>query len=290
VEVAAELGGTAPDPVPCLRSLPASAILAKEQGATTDTAGAQPAWGGGAFSVPMREAMASGRFARVPLMQGFNRDEALFQLATRYDGSGQPVTAEHYPQILATYFGQSRVAAVQEKYPLSNYSSPLYALSAALTDTGMITNNRIGLCNLHLANQLAAPHGPVYSYEFADRTAPYPAPIFEAPGNLAGAAHTKELSYLFHQNELTPAQQRISDMMIRYWTNFAARGDPNEGGLPAWPVYEPDQQMVMTFGADAVGADADLYVRSQCKFWAEQGFGTLAGPYPTPVSSGPEYK
>jgi hypothetical protein len=39
VEVAAELGCTAPDPAPCLRSLPASAILAKEQGATTDTAG-----------------------------------------------------------------------------------------------------------------------------------------------------------------------------------------------------------------------------------------------------------
>jgi carboxylesterase type B len=79
-------------------------------------------------------------------------------------------------------------------------------------------------------------------------------------------------------------------MMIRYWTNFAARGDPNEGGLPPWPVYEPDQQMVMTFGSDAVSADADLYVRSQCKFWAEQGFGNLAGPYPTPASSGPEYK
>jgi carboxylesterase type B len=144
-------------------------------------------------------------------MQGSNRDEALFQLATRYDGSGQPVTAEQYPQILATYFGQSRVAAVQEKYPLSNYSSPLYALSAALTDSGMITNHRIGLCNLHLANQLAAPHGPVYSYEFADGTAPYPAPIFEAPGNFVGAAHTKELSYLFHQNELAPARTSAAE-------------------------------------------------------------------------------
>ena len=37
----------------------------------------------------------------------------------------------------------------------------------------MVTNNRIGLCNLHLANQLVSPHVPLYAYVFADKTAPY---------------------------------------------------------------------------------------------------------------------
>jgi para-nitrobenzyl esterase len=95
-----------------------------------------------------------------------------------------------------------------------------------------------------------------------------------APGGFPGAAHTKEPSYLFHQSELTPAQQQISDTMIRYWTNFAAHGDPNGAGLPPWPAYEPGGQQVMTFGADTVSADGGLHDRAQCGFWAEQGFVT----------------
>jgi para-nitrobenzyl esterase len=289
-DIAAQLGCKDSDPLPCLRSLPADVILAEERGAISDTAAAQPAWGGGAFPLPLREAMASGQFTRVPLLQGSNRDEAMFQLAPLYDGGGSPVTPAQYPTILTQYFGKSRVAAIQKQYPLADYPTPTYALIAALTDSGMVTNNRIGLCNLHLANQLASPHVPLYAYEFADRTAPYPAPIFDAPGNLVGAAHTKELSYLFHQNELTPAQRNISDIMIGYWTSFAAKGDPNANGLPIWPVYTSNQQMVMKFDSNTVSANADFYTRYRCTFWAQQGFGILSGPYPTPTASGPDYR
>jgi para-nitrobenzyl esterase len=289
-EIAAQLGCTGSNPLSCMRSLPTSVILAKERGATSDTAAAQPAWGGELFPIPMREALASGQFIHVPLLQGSNSDEAMFQLAPQYDGRGNPVTPAQYPIILKQYFGQSRVAAIQEQYPLAEYPTPTNALIAVLSDSGMVTNNRIGLYNLHLANQLASPHVPVYAYEFSDKTAPYPSPIFDAPSNLVGAAHTKELSYLFHQSELTPAQRKISDILIRYWTNFAAKGDPNEKVLPAWPAYKPDRQMVMKFDSDTVSADAEFYSRHRCRFWAEQGFGILSGPYPTPTASGPDHR
>jgi para-nitrobenzyl esterase len=293
-EIAARLGCAQPDPMPCLRGLPSSAVLEGERGASSvlDTSAAQPAWGGGVLPLPIREAISSGRFARVPFMQGANRDEGLYHLAARYAGGGKTLTAEQYPSALQQFVGASRIAAVQQRYPLASYTSPLHALAAALTDSGTVSNNRVGLCNFHLANQLAAPHLKLYAYEFADRTAPYPAPIFSAPGQLAGAAHTKELSYLFHQVELAPPQRRISDAMIAYWTNFAAKGDPNAPGLPAWPVYTSDDggQMVMTFGADSVSADDGLYERAQCRFWAEQGFGNLSGPYPTPSQTGADYK
>jgi para-nitrobenzyl esterase len=240
--------------------------------------------------LPIREAFAAGRFTRVPFMQGANRDEGMYHLSGRHDGGGRPVTPEQYPALLAQYLGASRVAAVQQLYPLSNYDKPIFALAAALTDSGTVSNNRVGICNTHLAHQLAAPHVPLYAYEFADRTAPYPAPIFNAPGNLPGAAHTKELSYLFHQSELSPAQRALSDQMIRYWTNFAAKGDPNGPGLPAWPVYKTDEQSMMVFEASGAKADAGFYQRGNCKFWNEQGFGTLSGPYPTPTQAGPDYK
>lgn len=291
VLIAAELGcDKAASLLECLRRLPVSAILAKERGAQSDTAAAQPAWGGGVLPLPMREAFASGRFARVPFMQGANANEAMLSLATRYGGRRDSVTAAQYPDILKQYLGASRVRAVQEQYPLENYSAPIHALSAVLTDSGMITNNRIGLCNLYLANQIVSPHTVLYSYIFADRTAPYPLPIFGVPGDLPGAAHTKELSYLFHQSELTPTQRRISDQMISYWTQFAANGDPNGRGLPIWPAYRPEEQVVMKFKADAAAADASLYRDAKCRFWSEQGFSSLSGPYPTSTSSGPVYQ
>ncbi|MGF6372885.1 para-nitrobenzyl esterase [Paraburkholderia sp. RAU6.4a] len=289
-DTAAQLGCTEANPLPCLRALPAQVILSKERGATSDTSGAQPAWGGGAFPIPIREAIASGRFNQVPLIQGSNRDEAMFDLALRYDGKGKSITPAQYPTILEQYFGQSRVAAIQQQYPLADYPTPMRALIAVLSDSGMVTNDRIGLCNLHLASQLASPHVQLYTYEFADGTAPYPAPIFDAPGNQIGAAHTKELSYLFHQTELTPAQRKISDAMIGYWTNFATKGNPNGKNLPIWPAYKPDQQSVMKFDTTSVNADTDFYARHRCAFWEEQGYGLLSGPYPTPTASGPDYR
>ncbi|HSV83034.1 MAG TPA: carboxylesterase family protein [Ramlibacter sp.] len=286
---AAELGCKDANPLPCLRALPASAILAKERGAQQDTAGAQPAWGGGVFPLPMRDAFASGRINRVPLLQGATLDEALSQLEPQYEGRGKPVTAEQYPAILKQYFGESRVAAIQAQYPLANYTAPIYALVAALTDSGMVTNNRIGLCNQLLANQLSAPHMPTYSYVLADRTTPSPYRRRTAD-SLIGAAHGNEIAYVFNQVELTPAQRKVSDTIIRYWTNFAAKGDPNGKGLPPWPAFKADRQMVMRFNADGAKADADLHAQAKCKFWAEQGYASLSGPYPTPTATGAEHR
>jgi para-nitrobenzyl esterase len=288
---AAELGCKDANPLPCLRALPASSILAKARGATSDTAGTQPAWGGGVFPLPIREAFASGRINRTPLLQGSNLDEAMAHIAPIYDGRGKPVTSDQYPKILNEYFGESRVASIEQQYPLANYATPTYALIAALTDSGMVTNNRIGLCTMLLANQLASPHVPVYSYVLADRTTPWP---FKESGgaktNLVGAAHGKEIAYVFHQVELTPEQQKVSDRMIGYWTNFAATGDPNGSGLPLWPTFKPERQSVMMLNADGAKAGTDLYSQAKCKFWSQQGFASLSGPYPTATSSGPEYR
>ncbi len=285
VHDAALFGCTDPNPLQCLRALPASTILSRQRGAQKDTAGAQPAWGGGALPLPMRDAMASGRFNRVPVMQGSTSQEAVLELSGKHDGAGKIVTPAQYPEILAEYFGQSRVAAIEKHSPLTNYSSPFYALVAALTDSGMVTNNRIGLCNMHLANQIVAPHVPLYSFVFADKTVASPFQALDGSRRMPGAAHGNDLYYLFHYGELSAAQRKISDAMIGYWTNFATNGNPNGAGLPHWPVYQVDQQMVMKFDADKVAADAELYAASQCKFWNELGYAVLSGPYPTPAAT-----
>ena len=107
---------------------------------------------------------------------------------------------------------------------------------------------------------------------------------------MPGGGHTSELSYLFDNVPLTSAQLDTADQMIGYWTNFAATGNPNGWGLPKWPAYRPTKQNVLLITANNIAADTNFSDRHKCKFWAEQGFNTLAGPFQTPTSNTPVWQ
>ena len=74
---------------------------------------------------------------------------------------------------------------------------------------------------------------PVYTC-YWDHTLPGP------DAERFGAFHTSEVPYVLNtlamsDRPFTDADHRIADMMSSYWANFAAMGDPNGKGLPAWP-------------------------------------------------------
>jgi para-nitrobenzyl esterase len=263
---AAALGCTNPaTAAACLRAKPVAEIL-KAAGAFS--------WGPvtGSRTLPLSPlaAFQRGRYIHVPLLQGTNHDEGRFFVGFEFDiAQGHPMTREQYPKVVAAQFGASDAKKILAEYPLTGYKSPDLAYAAVLTDSEFS-------CPALLADSLTARSG-VYAYEFSDPHPPNDFPIhFSFP---LGSAHSTELQYVFQRipfldtiPPFTKAQLALSNLMIRYWTRFAATGSPNggPGWVPYWPRWPgpagPIQELVPS--STAPESFGTFFAFHKCGFWA----------------------
>lgn len=267
--LAKKLGCTDPGTAAgCLRGKPAAAIL-KAEGAM----GFSPVVGGRTLPRSSLDAFRSGRFIHVPLLQGTNHDEGRFFVAVGFDLPGHPITAQQYPGLVRGMFGAGAAPAILARYPLSRFASPDLAFAQIFTDSRFS-------CPALLADNLAAGSG-AYGYEFSD---PSPPDIFAILGIHftfpVAAGHSTELQYVFQRFPIldrlppfTPAQLRLSDQIIRYWSRFAATGTPNAGPFaapaPHWPRFTAGHQKIQELVPDATAPEpaAAFSAAHQCAFW-----------------------
>jgi para-nitrobenzyl esterase len=254
----------------CLRGLPASALVA-----ATPANLIPGVVDGAVVRESLGTALAAGRFAHVPLLDGTNHDEERLFLAigsTVTGGRGvplpEPVTADSYERVIASSFGVSaaRAAAIAARYPLGSYGSAAVAFSQLQTDANFT-------CPALQVDRWTAARGvPTYAYELNEDRAPERfIPQIATPTE---ATHQTELQFLFGlpnaplPGPLTAAQAQLGGSIRAAWSAFAADGNPAAGrGTVAWPAFGRRAGNVLSLVAPAPRVATDTAARHQCGFW-----------------------
>jgi len=77
-----------------------------------------------------------------------------------------------------------------------------------------------------------------------------------------GPVHTAELGHVFGTFFLggapTAYDNELSAKVIRYWTNFAKYGDPNDAHTPMWPAFDNTKKAHIEFGDEGPQIKYDL--------------------------------
>lgn len=256
----AELGcATAADQAGCLRERPVADLVALLPDFTVPAARRPDRWGpvAGTSYLPEQPitALRRGAAAGVELLLGTTRDESRSFVLSGYPG----LTEQGYADELRAIFGEG-AAEVLEAYPAKAHPSPAVALATVQTD-------RTYACPSLITARAAARHGRVYAYEFAEDSG------LATAGQPMGAMHGWDLPFLWTLNlpqagypELTPAQSRLGDTMIDYWTTFARHGRPDSPGAPRWRPFGPSGTVLgLSTRAIRPAAFADDH---RCDFWA----------------------
>lgn len=241
----------------CLRAVPADQLVAAEPG------NSYPILDGTMLTHPPGAAFADGQFNRVPVIAGTSHDDYRFVVAIDYDFGPGPLTPPEYPGAIASLLelplADPFVTTVLNEYPLSNYNdiAPI-ALGAAGTD-------RVFACPALSGDLSLSQWVPTYAYEFNDEHAPS---FFDRSVSFPlGAYHSAEVLYLLDTHLLNAEQLELSSAWIRYWTTFAASGDPNSPGAPNWPSFDAAAQQLQSMKPTAPFTETGFALDHMCSFW-----------------------
>jgi para-nitrobenzyl esterase len=253
----------------CLRSLPVSALVSPNYVVIPGVVD------GRVLTEPIGTALAAGRFARVPVLNGTNHDEERIFVSigltvsqgTDVPIAETPVTPGNYQANVAVALGvtAARAAEIAAEYPLTAYPFPWVAFSALVGDASFA-------CPALQIDQQTSQRVPAYAYEFNDDAAP---PVFTGPLLPPPVAtHESELQYLFdlpnaqHPAPLNPGQQALAASMQAAWAHFAATGNPATRAVP-WPSFAgANSALMLSLVPLQPQLDTGFATRHHCAFWA----------------------
>jgi len=237
VKFAESIGATS---LEAMRAKPAAELLDAIMKARANGFRFWPNVDGYFFPQDPHDIYAAGQQASVPLLAGWNRDEGSMQGFFQKD---DPTDASFVKRAQELFGGQAN-----EFLKLYPHSTDAEAQRSAQDYSG---DQFIAFGTWKwIEMQRTAGKSTVYRYEFDDAP-PQPA---GQPSN--GAYHSAEIEFVFEalpskNFPWRPEDQKLSDLVSTYWTNFAKTGNPNGTGLPQWPQNDPTQFQVMHLSFDS---------------------------------------
>lgn len=220
------------------------------------------------------ELMRNGSVAPVPIIMGTNANEGAI-----FTGVPPNVTSQAQAAWTAVQFGNESLEQLGVLYPQSDFparsgfDSGWWIADRESTDQGMLCPTLSAAHHISANRRSVDPvQAPVFVYYFD-----------HANGSLPYVLHGAEVPFVFHWAGLDSDSRKLSDMMTRYWGNFARTGNPNmptvgqgddPGLLPHWPIFDghdssaprslgffgPANVSAITLGASGVDA-------KRCQWW-----------------------
>lgn len=210
-----------------LRKLPAEAVVAGLNMATMGT----PTYAGpmvdGKVVVEWPGEAYAGHGAKIPIVAGANNADIGFP-------RGKTIEELFAP------FGPDREKAMAA-YGVNDSSKVMDIAVAIASDQMMVEPARYTARSIVEAGQAA------YEFRFS-----YVAESMRAQWR-KGAPHATEIPFVFdtmaarYGKDLTDADRATAQAANAYWVNFAKTGNPNGNGLPEWPAYSAESDMLMDF-------------------------------------------
>ena len=209
--------------------------------------------------------LRDGRKTHIPVLLGDNANEGSVFVLDRDHANDQA----GYRADTAAWYPEKNVDDVLALYPLANYRN------AGDADADMFGDRRF-VCTIQQAADILSDAGnKVYRYHFSeDIFSPYASALAlissgDNPPTL-GTVHTGEIPYVFGNASIFGAlgtwdKYKLSKRMMRYWTNFARTGNPNDGRLPYWPRYHTGDRKYQRL--DTPISTGSSLKTAQCAFW-----------------------